>query len=158
MLSRSVFCSGPVAQPGRVPDFYLLIERNPAVSGSNPDGPALIFIQISQCLKLRATERCPPTRRVQPTSRTGRAHRHRPVVDEWGTSAPYPCRSRTGQRPAAAYSESSPIGAVHCVIGISSSARDQPGRGAPLPQLPGQVVGVLDSAVFCRRAHRRSAG
>jgi hypothetical protein len=44
------------------------------------------------------------------------------------------------------------------VIGISSSARDQPGRGAPLPQLPGQVVGVLDSAVFCRRAHRRSAG
>ena len=31
---------GPVAQPGRVPDFYH-IERNPAVSGSNPDGPVL---------------------------------------------------------------------------------------------------------------------
>jgi hypothetical protein len=44
MLSRSVFCSGPVAQPGRVPDFYLLIERNPAVSGSNPDGPAMISL------------------------------------------------------------------------------------------------------------------
>jgi hypothetical protein len=29
---------GPVAQPGRVPDFYH-IGRNPAVSGSNPDGP-----------------------------------------------------------------------------------------------------------------------
>jgi hypothetical protein len=29
---------GPVAQPGRVPDFYHL-GRNPAVSGSNPDGP-----------------------------------------------------------------------------------------------------------------------
>jgi hypothetical protein len=34
------------------------------------------------------------------------------------------------------------LGAVHCVIGISSSAWDQPGHGAPLPQLPGQVVGV----------------
>jgi hypothetical protein len=36
------------------------------------------------------------------------------------------------------------------MIGISSRARvrDQPGRGAPLPQLPGQVVGVLDSAVL----------
>ena len=30
---------GPVAQPGRVPDFYHF-GRNPAVSGSNPDGPA----------------------------------------------------------------------------------------------------------------------
>jgi hypothetical protein len=29
---------GPVAQPGRVPDFYHF-GRNPAVSGSNPDGP-----------------------------------------------------------------------------------------------------------------------
>jgi hypothetical protein len=26
--------------------------------------------------------------------------------------------------------------------------RDQPGHGAQLPQLPGQVVGVLDSAVL----------
>ena len=34
---------GPVAQPGRVPDFYLQQERNPAVSGSNPDGPATEF-------------------------------------------------------------------------------------------------------------------
>ena len=33
---------GPVAQPGRVPDFYHL-GRNPAVSGSNPDGPASII-------------------------------------------------------------------------------------------------------------------
>jgi hypothetical protein len=34
---------GPVAQPGRVPDFYH-IGRNPAVSGSNPDGPAIILV------------------------------------------------------------------------------------------------------------------
>gem|GEM_PF-1216332 len=34
---------GPVAQPGRVPDFYH-IERNPAVSGSNPDGPAIKLV------------------------------------------------------------------------------------------------------------------
>src|ERR671924_748610 len=60
-----------------------------------------------------------------------------------------PCRSRTGQRLAAAYIvRAVRSGAFHCVIGISSSARDQPGRGAPLPQLPGQVVGVLDFAVL----------
>ena len=34
---------GPVAQPGRVPDFYQ-IGRNPAVSGSNPDGPAIKLV------------------------------------------------------------------------------------------------------------------
>ena len=34
---------GPVAQPGRVPDFYHL-GRNPAVSGSNPDGPATLLV------------------------------------------------------------------------------------------------------------------
>ena len=31
---------GPVAQPGRVPDFYPY-GRNPAVSGSTPDGPVV---------------------------------------------------------------------------------------------------------------------
>ena len=36
---------GPVAQPGRVPDFYHL-GRNPAVSGSNPDGPVTISVLI----------------------------------------------------------------------------------------------------------------
>jgi hypothetical protein len=57
------------------------------------------------------------------------------------------------------YSESSPIGAVHCLIGISSRARvrDQPGRGAPLPQLPGQVVGVLDG-LRCVVAAEPTAG
>lgn len=34
---------GPVAQPGRVPDFYH-IGRNPAVSGSNPDGPVMLSV------------------------------------------------------------------------------------------------------------------
>ena len=34
---------GPVAQPGRVPDFYHF-GRNPAVSGSNPDGPAIKLV------------------------------------------------------------------------------------------------------------------
>jgi hypothetical protein len=34
---------GPVAQPGRVPDFYLS-GRDPAVSGSNPDGPAITLV------------------------------------------------------------------------------------------------------------------
>jgi hypothetical protein len=34
---------GPVAQPGRVPDFYH-IGRNPAVSGSNPDGPVIKLV------------------------------------------------------------------------------------------------------------------
>ena len=33
---------GPVAQPGRVPDFYHF-GRDPAVSGSNPDGPEILF-------------------------------------------------------------------------------------------------------------------
>ena len=35
---------GPVAQPGRVPDFYHF-GRNPAVSGSNP-GPGASFYFI----------------------------------------------------------------------------------------------------------------
>jgi hypothetical protein len=48
-------------------------------------------------------------------------------------------------KASAAYGESSPIGCrSRCVIGITSRARDQPGRRAPLPQLPGQIVGVLD--------------
>jgi hypothetical protein len=34
---------GPVAQPGRVPDFYHF-GRNPAVSGSNPDGPVIKLV------------------------------------------------------------------------------------------------------------------
>jgi hypothetical protein len=33
--------------------------------------------------------------------------------------------------------------------------RDQPGRGAPLPQLPGQVLGVLDSGVVAEPTGRR---
>ena len=37
---------GPVAQPGRVPDFYHFGRkgRNPAVSGSNPDGPVIKLV------------------------------------------------------------------------------------------------------------------
>jgi hypothetical protein len=81
---------------------------------------------------------------------TGGPHRHCLIVDEWAPRRRLdPCRSRTGQRPAAAYIvRAVRSGAIHCVIGISSSARDQPGRGAPLPQLPGQVMGVLDFAVL----------
>jgi hypothetical protein len=69
-----------------------------------------------------------------------------------------PCGSRTGQRPLLHIVRAVRSGAVHCVIGISSSARDQPGRGAPLPQLLGQVVGVLDGLRCCRRAHRSVGG
>ena len=36
---------GPVAQPGRVPDFYHF-GRNPAVSGSNPDGPVIKLVLL----------------------------------------------------------------------------------------------------------------
>jgi hypothetical protein len=46
-------------------------------------------------------------------------------------------------KASAAYSEQSDR-VPFIVIEVSSTARDQPGRGAPLPQLPGQVVGVLD--------------
>jgi hypothetical protein len=44
-------------------------------------------------------------------------------------------------------------GAIHC--DRYRVARHQPGRGAPLPQLPGQVVGVLDSSVAAEPTGRR---
>jgi hypothetical protein len=98
-----------------------------------------------------ATTRCPPMRRVRLTSGIPVvAHRHRPVVDEWALRRLDACGSQTGQRPLLHIVRTVRSGAVHCVIGISSSARDQPGRGAPLPQLPGQVVGAswTDSGVL----------
>jgi hypothetical protein len=67
-------------------------------------------------------EMCPPTRRVRPTSGIPVAHRYRPIVDEWGTSSYLdPCGSRTGQRPAAAYSEQSDR-VPFIVIEVSNSA------------------------------------
>jgi hypothetical protein len=46
---------GPVAQPGRVPDFYHF-GRNPAVSGSNPDGP-VYYSGSYTCLGENKTKR-----------------------------------------------------------------------------------------------------
>ena len=45
VLLHAIQKYGPVAQPGRVPDFYHF-GRNPAVSGSNPDGPVTLSALI----------------------------------------------------------------------------------------------------------------
>ena len=45
VLLHAIQKYGPVAQPGRVPDFYHF-GRNPAVSGSNPDGPVIKLVLL----------------------------------------------------------------------------------------------------------------